>query len=144
MTGKLIYLDTEFNGHNGELISMAMATTDGWRFYDAVRPCQPFTPWVEANVIPKLGIEFSSEEDFRENFLGFLANFRNPIIVCDYAADIQHFCAELCGEEYDSTSDYPFSVVVVRTPSGGIGDNPNPHNALADAETLMKWYEAQR
>jgi hypothetical protein len=143
MSGKLIYLDTEFNGHGGELISMAMVTTDGRYFYEAVNIASGITPWVNDNVIPKLEIWPRTKAEFRVYFLSFLSQFNDPIIVCDYAADLIHFCQVLCGDEYDASSDYQFRGRVVKTPPEGIGHNPNPHNALSDAGTLMRWYENQ-
>lgn len=49
-----LYLDTEFNGHGGELISMALASTGGTHFYVELPLPQNVQPWIAENVVPKL------------------------------------------------------------------------------------------
>jgi hypothetical protein len=48
-----IYIDCEYNGFNGSLISMALVTMDGQEFYE-VLPCDCPDEWVAANVMPVL------------------------------------------------------------------------------------------
>lgn len=48
------FLDTEFNGYKGQLVSVGLVKEDGTAFY-AVLPAPPeklIDPWVRANVIP--------------------------------------------------------------------------------------------
>lgn len=50
-----IYLDTEFNGLGGELISLALVSEDGREWYESL-PLPPLLDeWVGANVVPLLG-----------------------------------------------------------------------------------------
>lgn len=48
-----LFLDCEFNGFGGELISMALVDEQGKYFYE-VLPCPQPIPWVQENVMPKL------------------------------------------------------------------------------------------
>lgn len=143
--GRVLYLDTEFNGFGGELISLALVSPEGEQFY-MVRECESeVVPWVEENVIPVLGL---CEEDrpatdsyFRLCFQDFIEQFKNPTIVCDWHADASFFCSMLEGEDYGSSLDFPFSLVVLKTPPGQ-PVSKRPHNALADAKALMEWHQS--
>ena len=47
------FLDTEFNGFGGELISLALVPEHGHDEYYAVLPLpDELHPWVERNVVP--------------------------------------------------------------------------------------------
>ena len=48
------YLDTEFNGFNGALLSIALVPEDGDEFYITLACAEPVLPWVEHNVMPFL------------------------------------------------------------------------------------------
>jgi hypothetical protein len=48
-----LFLDCEFNGFGGELISMALVDGDGNYFYE-VLPCLEPINWVKENVLPML------------------------------------------------------------------------------------------
>ena len=50
------FLDTEFNGFGGELISIALVPEYGDQEFYAVLPLPAYLhPWVERHVIPYLG-----------------------------------------------------------------------------------------
>jgi hypothetical protein len=138
-----LYLDTEFNGHGGELISMALVSADGW-WYGVRKPPAVIDPWVAANVVPKLDWpnEGWSDEDFRHTFLNFLTGLPDAEIICDWHADAEHFCHWLDGPTYQQSVDWPFRITILKTPPGQ-PVSENPHNALADAEALMRWNEAR-
>jgi hypothetical protein len=46
------FLDTEFNGFGGTLLSLALVPEDGEEFYAIIASDDPLHPWVERNVIP--------------------------------------------------------------------------------------------
>ncbi|HET8689045.1 MAG TPA: hypothetical protein VFM18_20740, partial [Methanosarcina sp.] len=48
-----IWLDTEFNGWSGDLISIALVPEYGMPFYE-VLPCDLPQKWVVENVLPNL------------------------------------------------------------------------------------------
>lgn len=143
--GSTLYLDTEFNGHGGELISMALVSSSGETFYQ-VRECESeIVPWVEENVMPVLGLVDGDlpnrDSFFRACFRDFVGQFKNPTIICDWHADAAFFCNMLEGEDYTTSLDFPFTLVVVKTPPGQPVSR-QPHNALADAKALMEWHQS--
>lgn len=143
-----LYLDTEFNGFGGGLISMALVATEisshdfSSEFYE-VLPLPTFTDtWVHQNVLPVLNRQPIPEPTFRSILHQFLGQFDNPEIICDWHADAQHFCAALQGRSYGQSLDWPFTLRVLKTPKGFSAPSEMPHNALADARGLMQWHQS--
>jgi hypothetical protein len=146
------YLDTEFNGHGGELISMALVSELTYmgagvrgsiEWYGARRIKSPIAPWVAENVMPVLSTRQLSPEDFRSEFGTFISRYENCQIICDWHTDAEHFCAMLAGRDYGSSLDFPCMIRILKTPPGEPAPAAIPHNALHDARTLRDWHEAQ-
>ncbi len=134
------YLDTEFNGFGGELISLALISPDGPQMYSSVEIDAPLEPWVAGHVMPVLGLDKPwTKPLFRACFHAFITQFKNPEIICDWHADAGYFCDLLAGVDYGTSLDYPCSIVILRTPPGQ-PVSAIPHNALEDARALMKWH----
>lgn len=136
-----LYLDTEFNGFGGELISMALVSPSGHKWYAAKKLVRDpeVNDWVAANVIPKLETEQLDLEEFKRSFRKFIGWFDNPTIICDWHQDALHFCELLGGDSHDRQMNFACSIRLVQPPP----DKPkseNPHNALADAIGLMEWH----
>lgn len=144
-----LYLDTEFNGFGGRLISMALVATEinqhdfSSEFYE-VLPLPTFTDvWVRQHVFPVLNRQPIPEPTFRSILHQFLGQFESPEIICDWHADAQHFCEALQGRSYGQSLDWPFTLRVLKTPKGFIVPSEMPHNALSDVRGLMAWHQGQ-
>ncbi|WP_206245266.1 hypothetical protein [Novosphingobium terrae] len=85
------FLDTEFNGFGGELISIALVPEDEARphFYEAVT-CREPTPWVTENVLPVLEVKPRSRAEVAKRFARYLHNDEAPLLVADWPEDIAH------------------------------------------------------
>ncbi len=85
------FLDTEFNGFCGDLISLALVPEDAQApfFYEAIACADPH-PWVAANVIPVLNTVARSRRDVAWAFAEFLGADGEPLIVADWPEDIAH------------------------------------------------------
>jgi hypothetical protein len=137
-----IYLDTEFNGFAGELISMAMVAEDGKEWYETLIPTTRYTDWVQANVFPVLGKDGIFLSEFRASFLKFIRWFDRPTVICDWYSDAIHFFKLFDGPTFEKSTSFEGAFCVVRTPPG----EPKslvPHNALEDARALKIWHEGQ-
>ena len=134
------YLDTEFNGHGGELISMALLRNswDGW--YGVTKITSDYDPWVAENVVPKLGQVPLEHDVFRASFVDWISKFTNPEIICDCHVDAMHFSQMFSGKDYASSLDFPYRITVLKTPPGH-PVSKNPHNAVDDAFALMMWHQ---
>lgn len=148
-----MYLDTEFNGFGGDLISLALVSepvkrhqmlrhlgeTTSHEFYRAVLCKGPVDSWVQQNVMPVLRIAPLMPALFRGEFHDFISKYDNPEIICDWHADAAHFCNMLAGPDYGTSLDFPCKITILKTPSGQ-PVSATPHNALEDARALMNWH----
>ncbi|CAN5137558.1 hypothetical protein BH09PSE3_BH09PSE3_15460 [soil metagenome] len=85
------FLDTEFNGFGGKLISIALVPEDenAAPFYEAI-VCHHPTPWVATNILPHLRIKPISLTEMTRRFAKYLVNDPEPLLVADWPEDIAH------------------------------------------------------
>jgi uncharacterized protein (DUF2384 family) len=127
-----IWLDTEFNGWGGPLISMALVAEDGREWYRALA-CEQPTPWVVAHVLPVLQVRPSSREQFRASLWRWLRGFDRMHVVADWPEDFEHFCAALITRSGYRLRCAPLTMEMV---DGLQVQSAVPHNALEDARGL--------
>lgn len=132
-----LYLDCEFNGHGGSLISMAIVSdVDGEEFYLEVDCKEPIHPWVKENVIPKL----IGKTAPRHNFIALLVMYLNKHIGEDIVADWPHdftlLMNEMAGPNYESSYLFPCTMRLINS---GPTNPEIPHFALSDAKALMRY-----
>lgn len=136
-----IYIDCEFNGWRGDLISLACVAESGEEFYEVV----PFShlildTWVAENVIPILGKMPVGRNAFCSKLQRYLSQFDKVHIIADWPDDVAYFCRSLVigpGERID-TPPITFEIVRDDAPS------EQPHNALADARGIRKFLMNKR
>ena len=137
-----IYLDTEFDGFGGDLISLALVpekTVGVGDWYECMGKSDPYDPWVVENVIPVLGKVPIQKSEFRASFLRYISWFDRPEMICDWHTDVMHFCSLLDGENFKQSMPFDGKFTIVQTPEG----EPKPfipHNALSDARALRDWH----
>jgi len=146
------YLDTEFNGHRGELISLALVSE--WspvamtsqkfshEFYAARHIKSVPNDWVKEHVMPVLRTPVLTPTMFKAKVQEFIVRFPESEIICDWHADAEHFASLLDGHDYGSSLDFPCVIRIIRTPKEGGPRSETPHNALEDARGLRDWYES--
>lgn len=129
-----LFFDTEFNGHGGELLSMAFIG-DRTAWYAALPTPEVVDPWVAENVIPKLGLRRLSPEEFRRELHSFLSPYKDGVrFVADSYADFLHLFQQFAGPTYAESLDIICSCKLIRTPEGY---SPSAqHNAMSDAREL--------
>lgn len=130
-----VWLDTEFNGFGGELISMALVDAEDRSVYFAL-PCPTPVDWVAANVIPVLGIEPTSRRAAQASVRVFLHRFSSVRIVANWPDDIKHFCGFMVAGPAELL-ELPPLTFELRIDLGRV-ESATPHNALADALALRK------
>ena len=147
------FLDTEFNGFGGELISLALVREDGLSGYWVLELTSGATewrdhtglhPWVAENVIPKLWewpdagprILWEPKRAARD-IAFFLAGDSDPVIIADWPADIRYFCGliELPDGQMVSIPRLAFRMVRVDAYPTTL-DGAVQHNAWWDAIAL--------
>ena len=83
------FLDVEFNGFCGDLISIALVPElDGAPpFYEALDCAKP-TPWVAEHVLPVLRTAPIPRTLMASRFAAYLGNDENPVLIADWPEDI--------------------------------------------------------
>lgn len=135
------FIDCEFNGGHGELISMAIVSEDGQRvFYEVVEHKQPTVEWVVENVIPILDKPPIPMAAFKERLKKFLEAFPRLTLVADHMADIFYFTQQVIGAEGWMMVNYP--VDMCYDPTVSAKKSTRKHNALEDAKAQrLSWLQ---
>lgn len=139
------FLDTEYNGFGGALISLALVPEDGdEEFYVTLAVESPVDPWVERNVIPFLDMVPESLKGPRlprlaaaEALAAWLAHDPEPVVIADWPEDLAHLAMLLVTGPGRMLAVPPLSLRLL--PLGGFSTAANsvvPHNALHDARAL--------
>jgi hypothetical protein len=138
------YLDTEFNGFGGALLSLALVPEDGQEFYVTLECDDPIFPWVERNVVPYLDnvpVGLVSPRMTRREAADALAAYLGadpaPELVADWPEDITQFCSLLMIGPGQMVPVPPMTFRLL--PLQGFSPAANsavPHNALHDARSL--------
>jgi len=130
------FLDCEFNGFDGPLISIALVPeVDGMDEFYAVLPCHRPQRWVAAHVMPNLGAAAQSRADVVATLAAYLAADAEPVLVADWPEDIAHAASLLVFRGRRMVPHVRFDLINLpgfETAS----QSSRPHNALADARAL--------
>jgi hypothetical protein len=138
------FLDTEFNGVGGELLSVALVPDDGDELYLTFKTSVPLLEWVERHVVPyldsvseQLSCPRLTRGDAAHALESYLRHDDEPLIVADWPEDIAQFCNLMVtgpGEMVDVRQ-----VTFRLAPMSNFSTAANskvPHNALHDARAL--------
>ncbi|WP_174274663.1 hypothetical protein [Sphingomonas bacterium] len=138
------FLDTEFDGFGGPLLSLGLAAEEGDQDYYVVIPSsQAPTPWVARHVVPYLRnvpANLYNELDAEaaaHDIAAYLRADPDPEIVADWPEDIALFCRLLLIRETELPDIGGMRFRFLRTPGFSTARNSKvPHNALHDARAL--------
>ena len=139
------FLDTEFNGFCGDLISIALVPErEGLpAFYEAI-DCPEPTIWVRDNALPVLDATPQSRAEVADLFADYLGDDDAPLLVADWPEDIAHAARLLVtGPGFMKPVR---SIAFELVDPGIIGPmvaSAVPHNAFHDAAalraTMLAW-----
>ena len=140
------YIDSEFDGHNGPLLSIAMVREDGHSIHVTTDQV-PTDPWVIENVVPILHYHEADvvHVDVELNRVGnrlrvFLSGDPHPTIVADSPVDIGRFCQVINTDKNGNWA--PFHKARIDFEVHNVNCWPNDleylkqHNAWCDAVAL--------
>lgn len=138
------FLDTEYNGMGGALLSLALVPDEGDELYLTLQTDQPLVEWVERHVAPyldsvpeQLSCPRLSRHDAGKELERYLRHDEDPLIVADWPEDIAQFCTLLITGPGDMLElrDLSFRLVPMSNFSTAANSRV-PHNALHDARAL--------
>ena len=139
------FLDTEFNGFGGDLLSLALVPEHGAdEFYVTLKCDAAVVPWVEQNVVPfldhvpaALQSPRLSRRDAAISVSHYLAMDPEPLIVADWPEDISQFCNLLMTGPGEMVPVPALAFQLQPLPGYSTAANSAvPHNALHDARAL--------
>ena len=138
------FLDTEYNGWGGALLSLALVPEYGEELYLTIDWGGELEDWVERNVVPYLNTvpdglvaPRMGRADAAQAVAHYLAGDPDPLIIADWPEDIALFNALLVTGP-GLVADVP-SLRFQFLPLPGFSTAANskvPHNALHDARSL--------
>lgn len=138
------FLDTEFNGFGGDLISLALVPEYGDQEFYAVLPLpDDIHPWVARHVVPYLhsvpdALYHRLDRITAAHELAtYLSPDRDPLIVADWPEDIALLCRLLLTGPTEIVAVGGLRFEFLRSPGFSTAVNSRvPHNALHDARAL--------
>ena len=138
------FLDTEYNGWGGELLSLALVPDEGEELYLILDWQGPLVPWVERHVLPYFdtvpdGLQTArmSRLDAARTVAHYLAGDPDPLIVADWPEDIAQLSMLLLIGSGDIVDVPSVTFRFERLPGFSTAANSEvPHNALHDARAL--------
>ena len=138
------FLDTEYNGTGGALLSLALVPDDGDDFYLTFQTDEPIVEWVQQHVTPYLDMVPAQLEcprltrkDAAHALERYLAHDEQPVIFADWPEDVAQFCNLLMTKPGDMVElrNLTFRLVPMSNFSTA-AHSKVPHNALHDARAL--------
>ena len=139
------FLDCEYNGFGGALLSLALVPEDGGEELYLVFACSdPIETWVERNVLPyidqvpdSLSLPPTSREQAAHVIAMYLGGDPEPEILADWPTDIELLCGLLtfAPGRMVAIPETRFRLLVLGTFSPA-ENSAVPHNALHDARAL--------
>jgi hypothetical protein len=138
------FLDTEYNGFGGELLSLALVPDNGDELYLTLRVEATIKDWVQRHVVPyldavpeQLSCPRLSRHDAAHELERYLHHDREPLIHADWPEDVSQFCDLMMTGE-GKMVDIRHLTFRLRPMSNfsTAANSKVPHNALHDARAL--------
>lgn len=135
-----LFLDCEFNGFGGDLISLALVDENNQHFYEVLECADPIT-WVKDHVMPRLNQKPISLAQFQSHLQLYLSQYTSLEIVADWPEDFALFTRSLVLSAGKCIRTPPLTMQLwMQDPIETHVASENPHNALADAQALKLSY----
>lgn len=139
------FLDCEYNGFGGALLSLALVPEHGGEELYLVFDCaEPIDPWVQRNVMPFIGqvpdnlrLPVMGREQAAHAIAMYLGGDGDPEILADWPTDIELLCGLLsfAPGQMVALPETRFRLLVLGSFSPA-ENSAVPHNALHDARAL--------
>lgn len=149
--GERVYIDCEFDGHNGPLLSVALVREGGDSIHIRA-DAEPMDLWVRQNVLPLMDSHKAarSEKVYAYEVGGVIRSFLgegSPVIVCDSPQDARYFSQALTTAPDGGYA--PFTLDGLTIEVHGVDAYPTTlegavqHNAWWDAMALREALRAR-
>jgi hypothetical protein len=139
------FLDAEFNGFGGQLISIALAPedADASPFYEAL-DCREPEPWTLAHVLPVLRTASISRAGMIAKLAEYLRGDPTPVVIGDWPEDIAHLAMLMVTGPGFRMPSPRFVFELLDLPLfDSLTSSEVPHNAYYDALALRAYVLAR-
>jgi hypothetical protein len=144
------FLDTEYNGVGGTLLSLALVPDEGDELYLTFKTDEPIVEWVEQHVVPyldhvpeQLAWGRLSYEDAAQALEHYLRHDEEVVIVADWPEDVAQFCNLMITGPGDMIDVRHVTFRLLPLSNFSTAENSKvPHNALHDARALRDHYRS--
>ena len=138
------FLDTEYNGVGGALLSLALVPDDGEELYLTLKSSDALLDWVERHVAPyldtvpeQLSCPRLSRDHAAQALERYLRHDDEPLIFADWPEDIAQFCNLMITGPGDMVELRHVTFRLAPMSNFSTAANSKvPHNALHDARAL--------
>jgi hypothetical protein len=138
------FLDTEYNGIGGALLSLALVPDSGDELYLTLQASEPLVEWVERHVVPyldtvpeQLSCPRLARDDAAKELERYLRHDEEPLIFADWPEDIAQFCNLMITGPGDMIEVRHLTFRLLPMSNFSTAANSKvPHNALHDARAL--------
>lgn len=144
------FLDTEYNGAGGALLSLALVPDEGDELYLTLKPGEPLVEWVERHVLPyldsvpeQLSCPRLDRDVAAEALERYLRHDQEAVIIADWPEDVAQFCNLMITGPGDMIElrHLTFRLLPLSNFSTAMNSKV-PHNALHDARALRDHYRS--
>ncbi len=135
------FLDAEFNGFGGQLISLALVPEDrnATPFYAAL-PCLEPEPWTAEHVMPVLATVPIERAAMTQKLADYLRSDSDPLVVADWPEDIAHLALLMVTGPGSRLATPTLMFELLDLPLfDAETKSAVPHNARNDAEALREY-----
>ena len=144
------FLDTEYNGIGGALLSLALVPDEGDELYLTFKTDEPIVEWVEQHVMPyldtvphQLVCPRLSRPEAAQALEHYLRHDDEAMIVADWPEDVALFCDLMITGPGDMIDVRHLTFRLVPLSNFSTAENSQvPHNALHDARALREHYRS--
>jgi hypothetical protein len=142
------FLDTEYNGTAGALLSLALVPDDGEELYVTLATEDRISEWVEQHVVPyldtvpeQLKCPRLSRSDAAGAIERYLRHDDQAVIIADWPEDVAQFCNLMVTGPGDMIDVRHLTFRLLPLSNFSTAANSKvPHNALHDARALREHY----
>ena len=138
------FLDTEYNGWGGDLLSLALVPDEGEELYLTLKADAEIVEWVANHVVPyldsvpeQLRCPRLSRAEAAHALEHYLRHDREVLIFADWPEDITQFCSLMVTGEGKMIDVRHLTFRLLPMSNFSTAENSKvPHNALYDARAL--------
>jgi hypothetical protein len=144
------FLDTEYNGIAGALLSLALVPDEGDELYLTFKTDEAIVEWVQGHVVPyldsvpdQLSCPRLDRSEAAHALEHYLRHDDDAVIIADWPEDIAQFCNLMVTGPGDMVDLRHLTFRLLPLSNFSTAENSRvPHNALHDARALRDHYRS--